>query len=274
MGLSWQKTKKQIKYPSVLDMGPYLSSNPLNNHVNDANTPKTNSGQTISFKYQLYGVLIHEGTNMNSGHYYSFIKGPNNCWYKADDDSVSLSSGDQPLKQEAYVLFYIREDIPPPPTPKESPSNPPTQKSPNLENTPNDIKGLSSVTISKEDDIDNAINNNVKKRKLSFNLTPVKQRITNNGVIIRNGIKIESASLQSIPTWNMDTEEENIKLTTEKQQQMKLTQFHSTKIQSMQVQLKDTHDKELDKGRTKKVKRKKTISNDSNQFQFMNQQLR
>jgi ubiquitin carboxyl-terminal hydrolase 36/42 len=80
MSIHWQKIKKHIKYPSVLDIGPYLSSHPQNNHKKGENQ------NPPSCKYKLYGVLIHEGIAMNSGHYYSYIKGPNNCWYIADDD--------------------------------------------------------------------------------------------------------------------------------------------------------------------------------------------
>ena len=38
--------------------------------------------------YKLYGVLVHLGHTSRSGHYYSYIRGPNNNWVKADDSRV------------------------------------------------------------------------------------------------------------------------------------------------------------------------------------------
>jgi len=248
------KNKKLIKYPSILDIGPYLSSNPQNNH-------KTANNENISHtsvKYQLYGVLIHEGFNMNSGHYYSFIKAPNNCWYKADDDYVSLSSGDLPLKQEAYVLFYIREDIPPPSTtPKETPpSNDGTLKSTNSQT--NGTNSSSSL-----------LNSTDKKRKLSFEESPNKHLKTSNGVVIRTCSISAISDLQSIPTWDLENETDNVEITLQKKEQRQLAILHSQKIKAMQIQPKDEHDKQLDKGRTKKVKNKRAFSLNSNQFQLV-----
>lgn len=39
--------------------------------------------------YQLYGVLVHWGKTLHSGHYYCFVKGPNGLWHQMDDDNVS-----------------------------------------------------------------------------------------------------------------------------------------------------------------------------------------
>jgi ubiquitin C-terminal hydrolase len=40
--------------------------------------------------YKLYGVLVHLGYTSHSGHYYSYVRGPNDVWYKADDQRVSF----------------------------------------------------------------------------------------------------------------------------------------------------------------------------------------
>lgn len=41
--------------------------------------------------YSLYGVLVHEGSKAESGHYYVYLK-VNGQWYKFNDQEVSLAS--------------------------------------------------------------------------------------------------------------------------------------------------------------------------------------
>jgi ubiquitin C-terminal hydrolase len=41
-------------------------------------------------EYNLYGVLVHQGGSCHSGHYYAFVKAPNDVWHLCDDDSVSV----------------------------------------------------------------------------------------------------------------------------------------------------------------------------------------
>ena len=36
-------------------------------------------------------MLVHSGNTPHCGHYYSYVRGPNNDWYKANDDQVSLN---------------------------------------------------------------------------------------------------------------------------------------------------------------------------------------
>ncbi len=39
--------------------------------------------------YSLYGVLVHSGHSVHSGHYYAFVKAPNGLWHQLDDNHVS-----------------------------------------------------------------------------------------------------------------------------------------------------------------------------------------
>lgn len=45
--------------------------------------------------YDLYGVIVHEGSSRQYGHYYSYCRGfeSNNTWYKCNDESVSKLAG-------------------------------------------------------------------------------------------------------------------------------------------------------------------------------------
>jgi ubiquitin carboxyl-terminal hydrolase 36/42 len=77
--------------------------------------------------YDLYGVLVHVGHSVHSGHYYCFVRAGNGLWHKCDDTSVGQCSERSVLSQNAYILFYIRRNprhhLPPsaPPKPKPAP---------------------------------------------------------------------------------------------------------------------------------------------------------
>ncbi|XP_028313922.1 ubiquitin carboxyl-terminal hydrolase 42-like [Gouania willdenowi] len=58
--------------------------------------------------YNLYAVLVHNGLSCHHGHYLCYVKASNGQWYKMDDYSVTLSDITTVLKQEAYLLFYIK----------------------------------------------------------------------------------------------------------------------------------------------------------------------
>jgi len=74
----------------------------------------------------LYGVLVHAGIAMNSGHYYSIVKAANTMWYTMDDESVTQSNVQDALQKEAYLLFYLRQ-VELPSLPKKPEQSPPNQ---------------------------------------------------------------------------------------------------------------------------------------------------
>ncbi|XP_064894301.1 ubiquitin carboxyl-terminal hydrolase 42-like [Columba livia] len=58
--------------------------------------------------YSLYAVLVHGGGSCRAGHYFCYIKASDGLWYHMDDKSVDLCDSDTVLRQQAYLLFYIR----------------------------------------------------------------------------------------------------------------------------------------------------------------------
>ncbi|XP_053911903.1 ubiquitin carboxyl-terminal hydrolase 36-like [Cuculus canorus] len=85
------KITKGVTYPEFLDIRPYMSEN---------------EGDPV--QYQLYAVLVHSGTSCHSGHYYSYVKASDGQWYLMNDDIVRCTNINVVLKQQAYVLFYLR----------------------------------------------------------------------------------------------------------------------------------------------------------------------
>ncbi|KAM9207920.1 ubiquitin carboxyl-terminal hydrolase 36-like [Leptosomus discolor] len=89
------KITKDVGYPEFLNLRPYMSQK---------------NGDPVT--YGLYAVLVHSGYSCHAGHYYCFVKASNGQWYKMNDERVHPSSIRTVLKQQAYVLFYLRTPSP------------------------------------------------------------------------------------------------------------------------------------------------------------------
>uniref|UniRef100_A0A8C3L4C3 Ubiquitin carboxyl-terminal hydrolase n=1 Tax=Chrysolophus pictus TaxID=9089 RepID=A0A8C3L4C3_CHRPC len=85
------KITKAIEYPEYFDLRAYMSQS---------------AGEPLI--YALYAVLVHNGSDSHSGHYYCFIKAADGLWYQMNDASVVRSNIKTVLSQQAYLLFYIR----------------------------------------------------------------------------------------------------------------------------------------------------------------------
>ncbi|KAK4811211.1 hypothetical protein QYF61_021282 [Mycteria americana] len=85
------KIGKVVKYPEYLDLRPYTSQT---------------AGEPLL--YALYAVLVHRGGSCCAGHYFCYTKASNGLWYKMNDTSVDGCGIDTVLRQQAYLLFYVR----------------------------------------------------------------------------------------------------------------------------------------------------------------------
>lgn len=85
------KLTKPVEFEQRLDLGQYMS-------------PGRPSGI-----YKLVGVLVHQGSSASTGHYYAFGKGSHGTWNEFNDTSVSQSGIERVLRQQAYMLFYVRD---------------------------------------------------------------------------------------------------------------------------------------------------------------------
>ena len=91
-GAYGRKIDKHIKFPTVLDLTPYMRA------------PGRHR-----YEYNLYAVLVHAGHSTHSGHYYSFIRAPSGLWHAMDDNHVRQVGENVVLQQRAYMLFYVRK---------------------------------------------------------------------------------------------------------------------------------------------------------------------
>ena len=102
------KISSFIRYPKVLSLKNYMSScidqsKPLMGHASNEEA------------YDLYGIVVHQGSGCRSGHYYSYVRGIDDNWYNCNDEFVTRMSGgvDSVLSQQAYILFYQKRLSPP-----------------------------------------------------------------------------------------------------------------------------------------------------------------
>lgn len=95
-----------VTYPETLNLKSFMTDEQPSLGLNGSCAQNLN--------YKLYGVLVHLGYTSHSGHYFSYVLGPNNVWYKADDQRISPVETRDALAQHAYILFYAKlKDSPP-----------------------------------------------------------------------------------------------------------------------------------------------------------------
>ncbi|XP_054667919.1 ubiquitin carboxyl-terminal hydrolase 42-like, partial [Grus americana] len=86
-----EKINKLVEYPAYLDLRPYMSEA---------------AGEPLL--YSLYAVVVHSGVSCGSGHYFCYAKASNGLWYEMDDMRVDPCGIERVLRQQAYLLFYVR----------------------------------------------------------------------------------------------------------------------------------------------------------------------
>ncbi|KAJ8975315.1 hypothetical protein NQ317_000494 [Molorchus minor] len=66
------------------------------------------------YQYELYAAVVHCGSSVDSGHYYTYAKDEED-WYKFNDCSVIKTTSDELCKlkppETPYILFYARQDV-------------------------------------------------------------------------------------------------------------------------------------------------------------------
>lgn len=81
---------------------------------NHSVTLPTVRSQAVHSAYNLFAAVIHAGTTLDSGHYYTLAK-DNDQWHKYNDDEVTLEDENHlnglNRSSTPYILFYRRTDI-------------------------------------------------------------------------------------------------------------------------------------------------------------------
>ena len=107
------KLNHHVQFPFTLPLSKYMAFTTIQNNISE---PK--------LLYQLYGVIVHSGTSLEDGHYYSYIQSHKDLqWYKMNDKSIQQVHPNEVLAAKAYLLFYKQN--------KEASNNAPMSHFPN-----------------------------------------------------------------------------------------------------------------------------------------------
>ncbi|THW78364.1 ubiquitin carboxyl-terminal hydrolase-like protein 22 [Aureobasidium pullulans] len=106
------KLDAKVHFPTILDLQPYVSRPRSKKGGGDSNGTKngdTDKGTSPRPLYELSSVIVHKG-KMDSGHYVSYAR-EGDEWFLFDDSKVVLVEEKEVLAAEAYMLFYIVQEI-------------------------------------------------------------------------------------------------------------------------------------------------------------------
>jgi len=97
VGKSIEMTKfgGHVDFPATLDLAPFCTAECAGSLV-----------------YTLQGVVVHSGGNTKSGHYVAYTR-TSQGWHYFSDTTVRASSLPDALGQQAYLLFYERQQAEP-----------------------------------------------------------------------------------------------------------------------------------------------------------------
>jgi ubiquitin carboxyl-terminal hydrolase 36/42 len=65
--------------------------------------------QGVHAAFDLFGMVIHNGHQLNHGHFLSYVRCETGVWYSADDSRVSKISSRVVRLARPYILFYKRK---------------------------------------------------------------------------------------------------------------------------------------------------------------------
>jgi ubiquitin C-terminal hydrolase len=84
-----------VKLPKKLNMRPFMVPIAANENIGDT--------------YSLFGVVVHHGTGVETGHYTAFVKTQthDDIWFHCNDIYVNLYEQDI-SGIEGFVMFYMR----------------------------------------------------------------------------------------------------------------------------------------------------------------------
>lgn len=113
-GYSGGKVGRHVEFTLSLDLAPYSAFRLL------AGT--AGGGDRLACaRYDLVGVLVHQGGSVHSGHYYAYVRDSSGRWSCANDETVYRVSMEHVLQQQAYMLFYTRSEVKAPRHPPQQP---------------------------------------------------------------------------------------------------------------------------------------------------------
>ena len=104
------KTIWQQPVFNIIRINRFLQLNTGRMHKNTATLRCNESITTTSFKGKLIAMVNHKGTNINSGHYVSYVKSDNH-WFECNDAMITPTEFTNiRSSKDTYIAFYIKMD--------------------------------------------------------------------------------------------------------------------------------------------------------------------
>ncbi|XP_053665277.1 ubiquitin carboxyl-terminal hydrolase 35 [Anopheles marshallii] len=102
-------TIKHFRYDQIRNLRAKLMNKILHNE--DISLTVTDAdGHCRQLHYRNYAVVVHYGTSMDSGHYYTYAQDGTGSWFKFNDNYVTECSTSElqniPSPNTPYILFY------------------------------------------------------------------------------------------------------------------------------------------------------------------------
>ncbi|WWD21030.1 hypothetical protein CI109_105511 [Kwoniella shandongensis] len=102
------KIETHVRFPSSLDMRPYVDSATATANQTDAVDDVDKLPDSL-YTYDLFAVVTHEG-KLDNGHYWADVR-EGEEWWHCDDDKVTPTTLSSVLAQRAYMLFYVKRSL-------------------------------------------------------------------------------------------------------------------------------------------------------------------
>ncbi|TPX44840.1 hypothetical protein SeMB42_g04185 [Synchytrium endobioticum] len=129
-----RKVEDTVEFDEVLDLSPFVvdmdvleaADRKCGGEMGDEGTKVLGNSvleeqQLSPLRYKLYGIVVHSGSTWASGHYYAYVRLPEELkkevveeeataseWIYASDTHTRSASWEEARKSEAYMLFYER----------------------------------------------------------------------------------------------------------------------------------------------------------------------
>ncbi|XP_014249494.1 ubiquitin carboxyl-terminal hydrolase 22-like [Cimex lectularius] len=99
------KNSLYISFPMELNMSPFVSGYRNRRHYSQESSANKKD-DIYDNTYTLYAVVEHNGVNLNSGHYFAYIRHTRHTWFKCSDDDVIPIKVEDVMARQGYILFY------------------------------------------------------------------------------------------------------------------------------------------------------------------------
>lgn len=99
------KLNKEIQFDEVLDLSPFISDHVNNSKSSASPVAAAPASRDPSLVYHLYGVIVHLGHSLHSGHYFSYCKAYNDLCKKTKTTTRQQQQQQTKMKRQRRLFL-------------------------------------------------------------------------------------------------------------------------------------------------------------------------